>query len=122
MSDRKLAEIVGENISERRRKIGLSQKELADRLGISQDAMTRMEKGKIAPKMSRLDDIAKNLHCSVGYLFRRHGEGTEELCATITEVLVTLPLEGQEALLELVTNVARVMKMNFKNFESKGCQ
>ena len=61
MPDKKLAEIVGENISERRRRLGLSQKELADRLEISQDAMARMEKGRIAPKMGRLQYIADNL-------------------------------------------------------------
>lgn len=35
MATNKLAVIVGENISERRRRLGLSQKELADRLEIS---------------------------------------------------------------------------------------
>ena len=43
MATNKLAVIVGENISERRRRLGLSQKELADRLEISQDAMARVE-------------------------------------------------------------------------------
>lgn len=35
MAENKLALIVGENISDRRRRLGLSQKELAERLEIS---------------------------------------------------------------------------------------
>lgn len=110
MPENKLAEIVGENISERRRRLNLSQKELADRLEISQDAMARMEKGRIAPKMGRLQAIADNLQCSVAYLFRTHDEATEEWAATIADILKTLPVDGQEALVELVASAARVMR------------
>lgn len=109
MADKKLSIVVGENISERRRRLGLSQKELADRLDITPDAMARMEKGKIAPKMGRLNDVAAHLHCTVGYLFREHDEDTEERAAMIADILKTLPPEGQEALVELVASAARVM-------------
>ena len=64
MAENKFVLIVGENISDRRRRLGLSQKKLAERLEISQDAMARMEKGRIAPKMGRLQDIADTLQCS----------------------------------------------------------
>ena len=64
MAENKFALIVGENISDRRRRLGLSQKKLAERVEISQDAMARMEKGRIAPKMGRLQDIADTLQCS----------------------------------------------------------
>ena len=110
MAENKLAEIVGENISERRRRLGLSQKELADRLEISQDAMARMEKGRIAPKMGRLQGIADTLQCTVAYLFRTHDEETEERAANIADILKMLPADGQEALVELVANAARVMR------------
>ena len=110
MATNKLAVIVGENISERRRRLGLSQKELADRLEISQDAMARMEKGRIAPKMGRLQNIADNLQCTVAYLFRTNDEATEERAASIADILKTLPADGQEALVELVASAARVMR------------
>lgn len=109
MSVKTLTEVVGENISERRRKLGLSQKELADKLDITQDALTRMEKGRIAPKMGRLQDLADNLQCPVGYLFRTHDDATEERAATIADILKSLPADGQEALVELVASAARVM-------------
>ena len=48
MVENKLALIVGENIPDRRRRLGLSQKELAERLEISQDAMARWGDYKIS--------------------------------------------------------------------------
>lgn len=110
MSEVNLAAVVGENISGMRRRLGLSQKELAERLEITQDAMARMEKGKIAPKMSRLPVIANALGCRVAYLFREHDEATEERASTIADILKALPPDGQEALVELVASAARVMK------------
>ena len=110
MPDSKLSEIVGENIVKQRRKLGLSQKELAEKLTITQDAMARMEKGKIAPKMARLQTLADILQCPVAYLFRTQDEAAEERAATMTDILKTLPADGQEALVELVASAARVMR------------
>ena len=110
MASIKLSVIVGEKISDRRWMLGLSQKELADRLKISHDAMARMEKGRIAPKMGRLQNIADNLQCTVAYLFRTNDEATEERAASIADILKTLPADGQEALVELVASAVRVMR------------
>ena len=110
MPDKNLALIVGENISERRRRLGLSQKELADRLDITPDAMARMEKGKIAPKMGRLNDIATHLQCTVGYLFRTHDDATEERAAIIADILQPLSDGTQNALIELIDQAAKTIK------------
>lgn len=105
----KLAEIVGKNISERRKKLGLSQKEFAIKLDVTQDALNRMEKGRIAPKMSRLETIAELLKCPVSYLFRSQDDALQARAATIADILGTLPETGQEVLVELVAETARVM-------------
>ncbi len=110
MGENQLAVIVGENISLQRRKLGMSQKELAERLEISQDAMARMEKGKIAPKMGRLQDIADNLGCTVSYLFRTPGALTEEYAANIADSIKVLSPSGQAAMLDFVVTTVRVMQ------------
>lgn len=40
MTEKELAEIIGENISGRRRKLGLTQAQLAEKLDIGQDALS----------------------------------------------------------------------------------
>jgi transcriptional regulator with XRE-family HTH domain len=110
MPEIRLTEIIGKNINERRRRLGLSQKELATRLGVTQDAMARMERGLIAPKMSRLPCLAEALRCTVTYLFRQHDEATDDLAATMADILMSVPTEGREALVELLVHAASVMK------------
>jgi len=111
MSENQLSVIVGENILFQRKKLGLSQKELADKLQISQDAMARMEKGKIAPKMGRLQNIADNLQCTVAYLFRTNDEMTEERASTIADIIKPLPPKGQEAMVDFVASAVSIMLM-----------
>jgi transcriptional regulator with XRE-family HTH domain len=110
MPNSTIIEILGKNSVERRRRLGLSQKELAKKLGITQDAVARMEKGTMAPKMARLPHLADALHCTVIYLFRRHEEDTEALAAHIADILRTVAPDDREALLDLVIHAARVLR------------
>ncbi len=109
-SEKNITTIVGENITAQRKRLGISQKDLAARLGITVDAMVRMEKGRIAPKMSRLQDIADNLQCSVAFLFIRETDMPDEFAKQISDILKPLPTEGQEALLDLMTVTAKLMQ------------
>lgn len=104
-----VVETVGRNIAARRKELGISQKELAARLDITQDAMNRIERGRMAPKMSRLDDIAKALQCPVAWLFRESDAASDENAAAIANILSGLPSNGQQALVGLVAAAANVM-------------
>lgn len=105
----KLVEIVGQNIASRRKMLGISQKELAAKLGITQDALNRMEKGKIAPKMARLEVLAGFLQCPVSFLFRDGSSSMLDRAATIADIIAAVPESGQEAIVNLVAETARVM-------------
>jgi transcriptional regulator with XRE-family HTH domain len=48
-------------VSVRREEVGLSQKELADRLGVSQQTVSRWESGTAIPQPERLSALAKLL-------------------------------------------------------------
>ena len=111
MPQQELVKVVGKNIAEQRRKIGLSQKDLAARLEITNNAMIRMEKGIIAPKMSRLSDLAGHLDCSVAFLFRAEGVTLDERAVMIREMLQGLSPDAQEAILEIVASAARFMRL-----------
>lgn len=64
-----LASIVGANIATIRASRGLSQGELAEKLGVSPTQLSRWENGKVGPRFERLEDIANILHCTVAELF-----------------------------------------------------
>lgn len=67
---RALSKLIGVNIQERRKKLGLTQENLAEKIGVGQQSLSRMERGDIAPKLERLPDVAATLQCSGGGLFR----------------------------------------------------
>ena len=64
-----LTKIFGNNIRKRRKGLYLTQVELAERLGIGRQSLSRIERGVTAPKFERLEEIEDVLQCSVSALF-----------------------------------------------------
>lgn len=70
----RLATIVGANITARRRLKGWNQAEFAERLGIGADSLSRIERGLVAPRFPRLEQMASLLECPVYELFQTQEE------------------------------------------------
>lgn len=62
---------IGENIAKRRKAAGLTQADLAGRLGVSFQAVSCWERDEYQPETERLPDIADALGVAVGALFER---------------------------------------------------
>lgn len=107
-----LSSRIGTAIMVRRRAKNLTQVELAERLGIEQHSLSRMEHGNIAPKFSRLQQIADELDCSVADLFRDVDASAQDRASAIADTIRELPSPMQEVVVELVENtVASLKKM-----------
>lgn len=52
-----------------RKKLNMSQKELADKLGVTQGAISQWENGITSPRIEKLIELAKLLGCSIDDLF-----------------------------------------------------
>ena len=69
---------LGERIRQEREKRGISQAELARRIGVSKNTMNMIEENKIAdPRFSRVLAIARQLGMSHDVLVMRDGEAVE---------------------------------------------
>lgn len=64
-----LASIVGANIAALRALRGWTQTQLAEKLDMGPDSLSRMERGLVAPRFARLERIADALACTVAELF-----------------------------------------------------
>ncbi|MDR2050839.1 MAG: helix-turn-helix domain-containing protein [Deltaproteobacteria bacterium] len=106
----RLASIVGGNISRRRRQMGITQAELAERLGVGGDSLSRIEKGVVAPRFQRLEEIASALDCAVAELFRKEGEPLVVRLGTVEDMLRPLPPYAQEDIVRLMLDLARVIE------------
>jgi len=108
-----LAKILGENIASRRRELGLTQMVLAERLDIGQDALSRMEKGMISPKIARLRDFAATLECSVPSLFQERNDDKNDCLAELAELaqmLLSLEQQKRDALIRAIWEIVKVVK------------
>jgi transcriptional regulator with XRE-family HTH domain len=110
MGDSQLAQIFAYNIQQKRRLLGLTQDALAEKLGIGQQSLSRMERGIIAPKFERLSDIASVLHCSVAELFVNDSMPENSESIIIADILQGLTREERRALLHFILDAAHVFK------------
>ena len=85
-----LAQIVGQAIFQRRRALGMSQEELAEKVGIGQQSLSRMEQGKTAPRFERLQNLADSLGCRVVDLFAEPQESADFYAASLAELFSVL--------------------------------
>lgn len=64
-------EVITVNIKKAREKAGLTQQELADKLGVGQSAVAMWESQKALPRTDKLPVLAKVLKCSVSVLLKK---------------------------------------------------
>lgn len=106
----RLAKILGTSIVEKRRLLGMTQAELANRLNMAPDALSRIENGFVAPRFGRIEEIAKILDCSVAELFREKKETLREKSDSIADIMSLLSPEKQEEVVELVAHFVAVLR------------
>lgn len=104
--------LLGKQIRNRRKKLGLSQEELAEKLGVGHQALSRIEQGKMAPKMERLPILAKSLHCTVSDLFRFDEGDSSDYATRIADLLATLPSKKREFIYDHVASLAFLLKLD----------
>ena len=80
-------EKIGSLIAKLRKEKGLTQKELADQLHITDRAVSKWERGLGCPDISLLDDLANILGVSISSLLNGEEEVEKAIKTTITYVI-----------------------------------
>lgn len=65
---KRLAQTIGHAIAMHRKATGLTQDEVAERLGIGNEAVSRMERGTVMPTIARLAELAEIFGCPTAEL------------------------------------------------------
>ena len=71
--------MLNEKIVELRRQADLSQEELADRMGVSRQSVSKWESGQSIPEVEKIIQLSELFHVSTDYLLK------EETLPVITE-------------------------------------
>lgn len=62
------------SIRERRNRLGMSQAELAERIGVNQTAVSQWERGVITPTLNKARKLAETLGCTIDELYQTEKE------------------------------------------------
>ena len=95
--------IVAQQLRFFRKKLGLKQSEMAERLGVSMSLYSKLESGQIATTPRRLDQFAARLQTSVEFLTTGQGPEPVEnyVTASGSDELSRLSLDALERLVTL---------------------
>ena len=91
MAENTLAEIIGRNIAKYRESAGLTQAQLAERIGISTAFVSQVERGLKIMKVETLFATSKALNVSCDALL--HQDGTSAQMENIKRILIEQPEE-----------------------------
>ena len=103
---RQIGVILGRHIAERRRTRGMTQQELAERVGIESVTLSRMETGVSIPSIARLADIADALDTRLAELVSGVSSYASDQAREIAESLAPLSAEDRTLVIGIVKRLA----------------
>lgn len=89
-TDKHLSLAIGQSISKKRLSKGLTQAQVAEKIGVSNDAISRMERGTIMPTIKRLNQLATLFDCQTAELLQQSSPLISDQSQYVYELLAQL--------------------------------
>ena len=97
-----LAELVGKAIARQRIRCKLSQEQVAEKLGIGGEAVSRIERGTVMPNVERLVELASIFNCEAADLLTKGSSRPEDQARRLHDLLSTLGMEDRVLVIDVV--------------------
>jgi transcriptional regulator with XRE-family HTH domain len=101
-----LAGAVGRAIARQRIRSGLTQEEAAERLGVGNEAVSRIERGVVMPNIARLVEFATIFGCDAAELLTEVSPRPDDQANRISHLLMTLAPADRQLIMEWVERLA----------------
>lgn len=101
-----LAKAIGKTIARYRQSRQLTQDELAERLGIGNEAVSRIERGVVIPGIARLMELASIFQCETADLLMQASICPSDQARYLEQRLAQLNNEDQQLVIGLVEALA----------------
>ncbi|CAK7067190.1 MAG: hypothetical protein DELT_01696 [Desulfovibrio sp.] len=105
-----IAIAVGRAIAEQRKLVGLTQPQVAERMGVEKETVSRLETGTISQTVEGLQMLSEALNCPITRFFWQENEEKNVPAATIADMLDGLPAERQKTIVECVAMMIRALQ------------
>ena len=109
-SQEKLTENISKNISKWRKRNGLTQAQLAEKLNIETETLSRLERGKHLPSLVTLHKIADQFSISIAELLVDPTLVFENDIVIIARMLSELSFEDREFVFKLFEQICHFQK------------
>ncbi|KGS91806.1 helix-turn-helix family protein [Burkholderia pseudomallei] len=96
-----LAVVVGRAIAKQRMACNLTQENVAERLGIGLEAVSRMERGVVIPTVMRLFELADIFQCDAADLLTEASSRSSDQASHLNRLLSRLSIADRAMLLEV---------------------
>ena len=106
----KLAREIGQTIAKYRQQAGLTQEQLAEKLGVGNETVSRIERGVILPSLVRLSDIADQLNCRTEELFADKTFAKQDRHTHLARLLDDLDHNDREWLVAMVEQMVEKLR------------
>ncbi len=105
-----IAQAVGKNISKKRVACGLTQENVAERLEIGLEAVSRIERGTVTPNIVRLCEFADIFECKVEDLITGASSRKLDQANYIVDLIGKLSDSNRKMIVEVVEKIASQMQ------------
>jgi transcriptional regulator with XRE-family HTH domain len=102
-----LAKVVGLAIARQRMLCELTQEQVAERLGIGGEAVSRIERGIVMPNIERLMQFAEIFGCEVADLLTQASHRPEDQAVRISQMLNQLTPADRQLVLEMIERLTQ---------------
>nr|WP_090546884.1 helix-turn-helix transcriptional regulator [Paraburkholderia caballeronis] len=101
-----LAAVIGRAIAKHRVDSGFTQEQVAEQLGIGNEAVSRMERGLVMPTVARLVELAEIFGCDAADLLTEASSRTSDQGRYVGQLLAKLNGNDRTMVIEIVERLA----------------
>ncbi len=102
---------VGKSIAQQRIRCELTQEKVAERLGIGNEAVSRIERGIVEPSVVRMIQLAEIFNCPVASFFEESSQRVDDLMGGLAKQLVQLEEKDRLFVIEMAREtIAHLLK------------
>lgn len=105
-----LAAVVGRAIARQRKRCGLTQNEVAEKLGVSFDVVSRTERGIVMPNIARLVQLAAIFDCETAELLTETSNRSTDQASRMADLINGLAEDERLLILRIVEQLVAHLK------------
>lgn len=108
--EKQLAAVVGRAIARQRKRCGLTQNEVAEKLGVSFDVVSRTERGIVMPNIARLMRLAAIFDCETAELLTETSTRSSDQASRMADLIADLSHAERLLIMSMVEQLVAYMK------------